>query len=268
MRPATWPWVLTLAVASVAVSVPGLAAVASKVGVDHAAVGQVVAPLPAGFLVAALVAFAILLARRRTPALVAWAAPVLLTVLVGVLLAIRVGVPLTGYYPSKVLWTAAVLGLPAAGVVGSLGLRWVAGRDLPLRAALGAPLAGLLLVAGGGAMGGPAAAFDGAWSRVDSRTVLAAVTDQRSVGALVVWVPGDQWDSYFARLMLDFYRMPQQDQMTEQGDLDVTAECAAMLGSSERKLVTTADASQVAARYPCAGSLTLVRFDARSDGRP
>ena len=48
------------------------------------------------------------------------------TAILAVLVAWRAGVPLTHYYPRKMLWQAALLGLPATAAVGALGLRRLA----------------------------------------------------------------------------------------------------------------------------------------------
>ena len=74
-------------------------------------------PLPATWVVAGLLSNAVLL-RWRGVAAVPFAS-MALGVAFTVALALRVGASLSDYYPSKMLWLGAVLGVPAVWVVGA-----------------------------------------------------------------------------------------------------------------------------------------------------
>ena len=113
---------------------PSFAAVATQVGVGHAVVADVEVPVPVVFAVAGVAAsLGLAWWRRRDLILVGVLLLVCLPALTGVVLALRLGISPTTYYPGKLLWHTAALGLTTVAAV--LALAW---QRLGARPSLGA----------------------------------------------------------------------------------------------------------------------------------
>jgi hypothetical protein len=235
---------------AVLVGAPGLAAVVSQTGIDHAVEAGVVAPLPHPWVALSLVAALWLaVARRRDLPLLAVAGMVLGTAVTALLLAALLDIPPTRYYPSKTLWQAALLGVPlvwagGAAALSRLGRRVPAGRP--------ATVAGGLLVALAVAwwLVTPVAALTGSWSTVRASRVLATVTAPGAAQAQVVWT-GDREDDTIGRILLDVYRVELTRDRAVQEPMTVEQECAVLAAADRPTVLSDRPSREVAARYAC-----------------
>ncbi|GAA2739332.1 hypothetical protein GCM10009867_34950 [Pedococcus aerophilus] len=240
------------------VTVPALLAVFTAVGVEHASDAGVVAPVPWALLGAGLLATGFVALRRPRSAPVAIALVVtVLPGLTGAWLAFRVGIPVTDYYPSKLLWHTAVLGLsPLAFVCGRgwahLARRAPGGSARILRGA-GAVVACLALAY---ALISPALAFMGAWSSVRGPVVVDAITSPGADNAQVVWL-GDLGDDTIGRILLDFYRVP-DPRRTLQSPLDVAEECTLLRAADRPTVLSNRTSAEVQSRYGCVPTVERV----------
>lgn len=248
--------VLAALAVSVAIAVPGLRGVGT-IGIGHATDAGVEAPLPVVFLP---LAFAATLwvgwrARRDLSAL-AFVLMAVGTALTAAVLAVRVGIPITQYYPAKVLWNAVVLGLAPLGVVTSVavGAVWRVRGALAVPArALAGTVAILLLVA---CAVNPAFAVV-SWPNVDGGRVLATVTAPAAGQAQVVWLPGHPNDSTVARILLDFYRVGSAPWLPQE-PLPLERECELLGGEQRPAVLSSAPAGEVRSRYACVPGVQVI----------
>ncbi|SDP26523.1 hypothetical protein SAMN04489867_1898 [Pedococcus dokdonensis] len=245
-------WVGGTVLVAAASAVPSLAAVATKVGIQHATDAGVDAPVPFVLLTLALVSSVVLLVRRRRDLVVVTVAlAVLGTALSGPLLAARVGISPTTYYPSKLLWHAAVLGLAPTAVLGGRLMGMLESRAKGAARVLwlgaGAAIGAVVL----GCLANPLIGASGAWPSPHGAVVLRAVTTPRAADAQVVWT-GDGADDTISRILLDYYRVAQTPARTAQGGLDVATECQLLSESDAPAVLSTRDEPDVRARYACA----------------
>lgn len=246
-----------------AMAIPSVLAVFTSFGIDHATESGVAAPLPVLLLVFETCAAVTLVARHRSGrSLLAVVAIAVLPALTAVVVALALGIPLTDYYPGKLLWHTAALGVPplVVGIVlawASLGRR---GSAVWSRAArvIGFATAALGLVY---ALVGPAAAFHGGWSTVRGPVVLDAVTTPGARQAQVVWL-GATGDDLIARLLLDYYRLPDPAR-TPQSPLDVAGECQLLDAVDRPAVLSDRTAAEVRRRYTCSPDVGLVSVAAR-----
>jgi hypothetical protein len=249
--------VVTVLVA-LAAAVPSAVAVTTKVGIGHATDAGVYAPVPFTLLALALVSSLVILVRYRRdlPALAVVVA-VMGTGFSGLLLAARVGVSPTTYYPSKLLWHAAVLGLAPTSVVGVqlLGVlkarARVVGRALWLFAGTAVGTVVVLCLAN------PLLGASGYWPSPHGTVVLRAVTSPGAAHAQVVWT-GDGGDDTVSRVLLDFYRVGQTAIRTPQDGLGVAGECELLKASSAAAVLSTMPEVRVRTRYACAPGLMWI----------
>jgi len=243
----------SVAVAVTLVVLPSLTAVATTVGVGHAAVADIVAPVPVLTLVGAAASVVLLAWRRRAdvPLLVVLAL-VALPAITSFALAARVGVSVTTYYPAKLLWHSALLGLAAVGAVA--GLLW--SRLGEARPAFAAPARALMGAVGAlcalGAVYAPSPAFTGAWSTADGATVLSLVTAEGAERATVVWSDGRLNTDAVTRIVLDAYRPEDSRVDTAQQRLDVEGDCRLLEAAPEPVILSNRPEAEVRARYGCA----------------
>jgi hypothetical protein len=187
------------------------------------------------------------------------AAMTALPALTAVALSVALRIGLLDYYPSKLLWQAAVLALPWLGAAVALALRAAAAR-YPRAAALlrtaGVVLVGLFVAF---ALVQPWGGQLGIWSTVDGRRVVAAVRTPGAPGSTVVWLEGSGTQDAVTRSVLDVMRVGHTRSRAAQGALTHAQECA-LLATAPRPLVlSTAPEGVVRQRYACAPDLAVVQ---------
>lgn len=258
---ARWRLVAATAVVALLVSWPSLRALFVDVGFARASIQGVPAPPMGLWLPLSLVGAALaLVVTRDLPVRVLAVASVGSAVL-AVLVAWRAGVPLTHYYPRKMLWQATLLGLPPTAAVGALGLhRLAVRRPGPRPEAEGAgrfhgvlrPLgASMVVVFVALSSVFPILATAGSWNHVDGSAVLRAASSPDAATARVVWV-GQGMDSTIARILLDFYRVSTPQDRTIQYPATVADECALLAGATSPVVLSDATPDEVSRRYACA----------------
>ncbi|NYG07690.1 hypothetical protein BJ986_002177 [Phycicoccus badiiscoriae] len=248
------------------VATPALVAVFTVIGIQHATDAGVKAPRPAAMLLVALLCSTWLAVRHREDRrMVGLWLVVLFPCLTGLALAARVGIPVTQYYPSKLLWHSATLGLAPLAVVAVSAWRRLTPAALENDTGPVVPLAGVLRVVTG--VGGllvlgvaliaPAGAFVGAWSTVRGPVVLDAVTSPGADGAQVVWL-GTKGDDTIGRILLDFYRAGHTAARTPQPPLDVSQECALLKAASTPTVLSDRAPDEVRRRYSCVPAVRVI----------
>ena len=120
-RPALVGDLVTVGVGALA-SLPGVLAAIRGFGVGAAAEAGDVPPPVIGWFVGVVIAGTVVATRGARGPITTVAVAVAGTFLTSLLLAVVAGVGLSSYYPSKTLWVAAALGLPAVGVLAGVAL--------------------------------------------------------------------------------------------------------------------------------------------------
>lgn len=243
---------------------PGVHAVVSQVGLQSATNASVPSPLPALVFPVSLLAVAFLAVRlRRDRRVLAFGAVVASAIFGAVALAVRVGIPVTEYYPSKMLWTAAVLCLAPLGVatvhLGSRVRSWDGHLARPLRGVL----AGAVILLAGYSLMGPFFAVLGPSATADGPTTLGAMMAPEAATADVVWLPRPtaeetRFDSTTARLMLDVYEARRGMSYRDQRSPSVVTECSILAASARPTVLSTAPRAEVASRYSCVPAITVI----------
>ena len=250
--------ILATSALAAAVALPGVVSVVSSVGIDHATDAGVVAPLPVVILPLALASTVVVgVLHRRDLRVLGVVAMVGVTALSAPALAVKVGIPVTQYYPSKVLWSATALGIVPLALLVTRGVdrvwRTTGTKALPARSALVA-VAGLLLAA---CLANPALAVV-TWPSVNGDRVLTALTAPDAGTTQVVWLPGHLADSTITRILLDFYRVGQPGEFLPQAPLGVTQECQLLASQPHPAVLSTAPEADVRQRYACTPGLRVV----------
>ena len=237
---------------------PSLFAVTERIGFDRASIQGVPAPALSGWLPFTLAGVvAVLVLRRRDPVLPVVGLMSLGTTFLAVLVALRAGVPVTHYYPRKMLWQSCLLGLPLAVAVSVLAasrLRARVGAGAPLRVLGGAGLVGAVALS----LVFPAMAVAGPWSHVDGDTVLDAAAAPQAAEARVVWLGGSPIQDTVTRVLLDFYRVSTPLDRTIQYPAPVGEECE-LFADHVPTVLSPHSPAEVAARYSCVTAPVVVR---------
>jgi hypothetical protein len=244
------------------VAAPALVAVFTVIGIQHASDAGVEAPLPVALLVVGLVSSTGLFVTHREDRslLLVWVVT-LLPGVTAVAVAARVGIAVTAYYPSKLLWHSAALALAPLAVVAVLVWHRLArggegGTSPVLQLARGATaMSGALALAF--ALITPAGAFVGAWSMVHGPLVLDAVTSPSADQAQVVWL-GTVGDDDIGRILLDFYRAGHTATRTPQPPQDVAGECGLLAGSTAPTVLSNRSPDEVRRRYACVPAVRVI----------
>lgn len=249
-----------LVVAGGLVSLPSLVTVATRVGVGHATDADIVAPVPVVLLVLGLAALGVLagLLRRDVDGLVV-VGLMALPALTGVVLAWRVGVSVTTYYPGKLLWHSALLGVPAVAVVVALATRRLERRAAGLSRALARGTAVTAVgVAAVGALYAPLPALLGDWSTVDGAVVRTIVGTPEAAQAQVAWTGTGPVPDAVTRILLDAYRPEAGRVGALQEPATLEEECALLAAADRPTVVTARPEADARARYSCAPDARIV----------
>jgi hypothetical protein len=262
--------VVAAAVVAFSVSAPSLRALFLDVGFERASIQGVPAPSIGVWLPVALGGALLALALQRDLTTRVLAVVSLGTAALAVIVAWRAGVPVTHYYPRKMLWQATLLGLPQAGAVAGLGVQrlWrmrVQARAHPDehfargRGAVLARTVGLVTASVFVTMSGifPAMAVAGPWSHVDGRAVLRAASSPGAAAAQVTWV-GETMDDTITRILLDFYRVSTPQDRTIQFPATVADECALLTATHHPAVLSTRTPDIVRRRYACVPAVVVV----------
>jgi hypothetical protein len=247
-------------IGAVALAWPAGLAVISSIGIGHATDAQVVAPLPYLWLGASLLSVLYLALRHRSGSTAALGVTVWLNAFSAVGVAAVVGITLTTYYPSKVLWESALLGLPAVAVVLALTVRDVSTRWRSGRILRGV-VVGCACLLTGACLANPALAMMGPWSSIDGGRVLAAITAPHAEEAQVVWLGRPASNGVIARVLLDFYRVEATQARTPQPPLSVTQECELLRRAQIPTVLSSEPEGAVRARYRCVTGLRVLAVD-------
>jgi hypothetical protein len=253
-------WALALLWALVAVvAAPSVGAVVADIGLGHGTDSDVEAPYPLVVLVAVALACVHLCGAASTRQ---WAwlpvSVVATPALTGLALAAVLGISVSHYYPSKLIWHTTAIGLAPLAVAGTQGGLWLMHRaNRGLSVAAGGVFRALVVGVVLYALITPAGAFVGAWSSVDGPKVLGAVTSEGAGRAQVVWL-GSLGNDTIGRILLDFYRAGSTTARTPQEPQDVPGECRILRSSQAPAVLTDRPADEVRSRYACVPDVTVV----------
>ena len=251
--------VSAVALVSGAVAVPGLMSVVTSVGLGHVTEAGPNTPVPLGLLGAGVIAAVLLSATARDGRCSTVAAATLVPAGMALVVSLLLDVALTDYYPSKLLWHTAVMGLPwtaAAVMMGARSLAHALPAFGPTVRVLGGAAVGLLILYG---LLMPWGALLGLWSTVDGERVLAAVTSPGSHLAQVVWLQRSPTDDAVARSLLDVYRVDATRARAPQGRVSLDDECSALRRAASPTILSTAEADVARQRYACEPNAVLLQ---------
>ena len=244
---------------TLAMAMPAFVAVVGSVGLEHAAEVGPRSPVPVAFLTLGLVALLGLTVARRDPAMTCLAVFTALPAVTALGLAAGLGLDLMRYYPSKLLWQTSLLVVSWLVVACALGLRAVVSHATTasaVRVAVGTTV-GLLLIY---AAVQPWGAQAGAWSTVDGRRVIAAVTAPGASNAKVVWLEDTLTTDAVTRSLLDVFRVEQTQKRSPQARVSIAEECGSLRAADRPVVLSTASEGDVRRRYSsCSSTLEILR---------
>jgi hypothetical protein len=239
-------------------SIPALVAVVTGIGLGHATDAGVEAPLPEILLILGLLASGAVAVRGRSRSISAAMGVIMTPTLAALGVAMAVGIPVTQYYPNKLLWHSAALGLAPLAVVVVAGARDLRRRNASLSVMTRAAVSAGIALAIGFAFLNPASAFGGAWSTVEGDRLLTAVATPGADRAQVVWL-GSVGDDTIGRILLDFYRAGSTPERTPQPPLSVESECSLLRRAVRPVVLTNSQPAAARVRYRCVSGLDVVK---------
>jgi hypothetical protein len=259
------PIVALVGIGTAVIAAPGIMAVVTQVGIQSAVNAGVPAPLPAVVLPLALTSLLVICVRwRNDPGILVLGAMISVVLVGAFAVAAHVHIPITQYYPAKMVWTAVVLSLAPLGVLVAVLARAAWSRagflGLTLRTAIGATaLLGLTFSAFA-----PAITLIGPSATADGPGTLGALTAPGAEAAQVVWLPRatteeTRFDSTTTRLLLDFYTAGPGMVHRDQRSPSVAEECRQLREAKRPTVLSSAPVDQVRLRYSCAEDLTVIR---------
>lgn len=240
------------------VALPGLLAVVRAVGLDHAAEAGPDSPVPSALVVLGVVLSAGVAAVARDARLGCAALATALPTATALALSAVLGVGLLEYYPSKLLWQTAVLGLLWVVVAGALigrSLRDAVPAVRPVLRVVGG-VAGALFVLWSLVL--PWGSLAGTWATVDAARVVAALRTAGAPAATVVWLQATPTTDSVTRSLLDAYRVGETRERMPQARQSVQQECALLLAAARPVVLTTATEEEARRRYACAPAARVV----------
>jgi hypothetical protein len=265
------PLVALVGIGTAVIAAPGVLAAVTQVGIQSAVNAGVPAPLPAVVLPLALTSLLVVCVRWRNDLRILVLGAMISVVLVcAFAVAARVHIPITQYYPAKMVWTAVVLSLAPLGVLVAVLIRATWSRagflGLTLRTAAGATA---LIVIAFSAFA-PAITLIGPSATADGPGTLGALTAPGAEAAQVVWLPRTtaeetRFDSTTTRLLLDFYTAGPGMVHRDQRSPSVAEECRQLREAKRPTVLSSAPFDQVRRRYACAADLVVIKAEVVSD---
>ena len=256
--------VLSIVVAAVASVVPLLLALSRDVGLAHAGAFGAVDPLSFPWVVLGIVCTTLL--AKRTWVGVLPAATIGMGAVSALVIAQRSNAALSDYYPAKMLWLSAVLGVPAVWALGVWGVGDFGGLTaVPARvarSAVGTLVLTLLVVD----LMTPAATLVQAAVMSDAKRVLTAATSTGADRTQVVWRATDTATlDVFVRILIDFYSPSRS--ATPVAELSVAEECKLLRSARIPSVLTTRTPGQAASRYGCVSGVQTIPVVGSPPGR-
>ena len=245
----------TVALAAVSV-LPLVLAINHAVGIGHAGAQGAVAALPGVWVIGGLIAAGIV-ARKSALGFLPLGTSAF-GGLCAVVIAWHSHVPLDSYYPSKMLWLGAVLGVPAIWVAGaliikSLDRRMTARLAFLVRAVGGASILLFLMVS---VLTPLMLLWQGA-NNTQAADILRAVEAPGAARAQIVWnATASRTLDVFVRILLDSYEPSRPG--TPVAKLSVDQECAILRSSDHPSVVSSRSPAEVKSRYSCVEDLATV----------
>ncbi|MFW5470904.1 hypothetical protein ACOCJ4_12760 [Knoellia sp. CPCC 206435] len=251
--------VVVLAVAALTLGAPAVLAVVQGVGIDHATETGPDSPVPLVLLGLGLASCVALAVREHDPQVRCVAVLAVIPSLLAVMLSIGLGVALLHYYPSKLLWQSALLGLsPLAAASAVLADRLLArGTGARIVASRVGTVVVAVCVAYGLLL--PWGSQAGAWTTVDASRVLTALSSARAPESTVVWLGGNPTTDSVTRILLDTFRVEATRERAPQARLSVAQECELLEQAKAPVVLSTEPEQRVRERYACVPGLTAVR---------
>ena len=249
---------------SMAVAWPGVSAAVNRVGLEQAANASVPSPVPLTLLSMSVVALGILVVKRRQDhRVLAYAGLIGVTTVGAFALAARLSIPVLQYYPSKMLWTAAVLSLASLGVAIQQVAEALWSRAGRPAAVIRPTLAAVCLLLVAYSAAGPLFPVLGPSATADGATTLGALRAPAAASAEVVWLPratGEEtrFNSTTVRLMLEVFEARRGMRSRDQRSPTVAQECELLRQSSQPTVLSTASTEAVRTRYECVPGVAVI----------
>lgn len=245
----------TVALAAVSV-LPLVLAINHSVGIGHAGAQGAVASLPGVWVIGGLIAAGIV-ARKSALGFLPLGTSAFGS-LCAVVIALHSRVPLDSYYPSKMLWLGAVLGVPAVWVAGALIIKSVdrrmTARPAVLVRALGSAWIALFLLVS--VLTPLMLLWQGA-KNTQAADILRAVEVPGAARAQIAWnATSSSTFDVFVRILLDSYEPSRPG--TPVAELSVDQECVILRSSDHPAVITSRSSAEVKSRYSCVGDLATI----------
>jgi hypothetical protein len=187
------------------------------------------------------------------------AALTLIPSLLAVALSLGLGVALLHYYPSKLLWQSALLGLPWVAAAGALLLDRLATARPGAGVVTRRVVTWVVAVFVAYALLLPWGSQVGTWATVDASRAVAALSTPRATEATVVWLGRTPTTDSVTRSLLDVLRVAETRVRAPQARLTVEQECALLEDAARPVVLSTEPEASVRSRYACVPDLTVIR---------
>ena len=250
--------------ASMVVAWPGVSAAVNRVGLDKAANASVPSPVPLTlFLVSAFSLGILVVKRRHDHRVLGYAGLIGATTVGAFVLAARLEIPVLQYYPSKMLWTAAVLSLASLGVACQQFAEVLWSKGGRPAALIRPTLAAVCVLLGAYSAAGPLFPVFGPSATADGATTLGALRAPAATSAEVVWLPRatpeeTRFNSTTVRLMLEVFEARRGMVPRDQRSPTLAEECAILNRSVRPTVLSTASLETVRSRYACASGVAVI----------